>query len=244
MEKNKEIAIRLDKYVAQMCGATRSEVKQWLKKGRVTVDGKAEREAKTKVLPGQTYVCVDGETVDYVAYEYIMLHKPSGCVSATEDAESRTVLDYISEKDCVRKRELFPVGRLDKDTEGLLLLTNDGELAHRLLSPRHHVKKRYFVRLEHPLEPGTDRMFEDGIDIGDEKKTLPAKLEAISETEAYVTITEGRYHQIKRMFQACGNEVVYLKRISMGSLVLDGTLKRGEYRPLTEQELCELNKHS
>lgn len=237
--------LRLDKYLADMCDATRSEVKEWLKRDRVTVDGQIRHMPDYKVMPGESTVCLDGQAVGYVEYEYLMFHKPAGCVSATEDKRDKTVLDYISKEDCARKSELFPVGRLDKDSEGLLLLTNDGELSHRLLSPRRHVQKRYFVRLEHGVEPEMARKFEEGLDIGDEKPTLPAKLECTQEDrEVYVTITEGRYHQIKRMFHACGNEVVYLKRVSMGSLMLDEGLKKGEYRPLTEEELSELHAQS
>jgi len=229
--------LRLDKYLADMCDSTRTKVRTWLKEGRVTVDGQVQRAPEYRVVPGKATVRLDGQEVGYVSYEYLMLYKPAGCVSATQDEHDKTVFDYISAKDCAHRSKLFPVGRLDKDSEGLLLLTNDGKLSHRLLSPRHHVQKRYFVRLEREVTPEVAERFEQGLDIGDEKPTLPAKLEYTQNgREVYVTITEGRYHQIKRMFKACGNEVVYLKRGSMGSLVLDESLKKGEYRHLTEEE--------
>ena len=166
-----------------------------------------------------------------------MLHKPAGVVSATEDAECRTVLDLIHEG----KKGLFPVGRLDKDTEGLLLLTNDGALAHNLLSPKKHVDKTYFAVLDGAVGEKEQELFLQGLDIGDEKKTLPAKLELTDkENEVFITVQEGRFHQVKRMAQAVGRKVIYLKRISMGSLVLDDTLETGEYRSLTEKEIAEL----
>lgn len=233
--------MRLDKFLAEMGLGTRSEVKQLIKKGRVSINGEVAKKPELKVDLGQDVVCADGKKLDYVEYEYIMFHKPQGCVSATEDKEHKTVLDYIDGEECLRKKELFPVGRLDKDTEGLLLLTNDGELAHKLLSPRKHVDKKYFARLREPVGEHEQQLFEQGLDIGDEKLTLPARLEITENpSEVYVTITEGRYHQVKRMFEACHNEVVYLKRMSMGSLVLDESLELGQYRRLTENEMKQL----
>ncbi len=230
--------MRLDKYLTEMGLGTRSEVKQLIKRGRITVNAQIVKRPELKVVLGQDSVCADGRQLDYVEYEYIMLHKPQGCVSATEDREHKTVLDYIDSEECPRKKELFPVGRLDKDTEGLLLLTNDGELAHRLLSPKKHVEKTYFARLGKPVGAVEQKRFEQGLDIGDEKLTLPAKLEITDNPqEVYVTITEGRYHQVKRMFEACDNEVLYLKRMSMGGLVLDASLELGEYRHLTKEEI-------
>lgn len=239
---SKEMAmLRLDKYLSEMGIGTRSEVKQMIKKGKVTINGLVAKKPEEKVNPEADQVCLDGKSVAYVEYEYLMFHKPKGCVSATQDNHDRTVLDYIDGEDVGKKKELFPVGRLDKDTEGLLLLTNDGELAHQLLSPRKHVEKRYFTRLANEVGEEEVKWFEQGLDIGDEKMTLPAKLELTQDPkEAYVVITEGRFHQVKRMFQACDNEVVYLKRISMGTLVLDEQLKPGEYRRLSRQELDDL----
>lgn len=237
-------SMRLDKYLAEMGLGTRSEVKQLIKKGRITVNETIAKKPELKVTLGQDVVCADGKRLDYVQFEYIMLHKPQGCVSATEDREHKTVLDYIDGEECSRKKELFPVGRLDKDTEGLLLLTNDGELAHRLLSPKKHVEKRYFVKLREPVGKEEQLLFEQGLDIGDEKPTLPAQLELTDkQDEVYVTITEGRYHQVKRMFEACDNEVVYLKRMSMGSLVLDEGLQLGQYRHLMKEEVELLQQH-
>lgn len=169
-----------------------------------------------------------------------MLNKPAGCVSARTDGQCRTVLDLIVSK---KRKDLFPVGRLDKDTEGLLLITNDGKLAHRLLSPRHHVDKTYEAKIQGRVTEEHVKRFREGLDIGEERLTLPALLEILSSGEIScirVTIQEGKYHQIKRMFHAAGCEVLYLKRLSMGSLTLDESLQPGEYRPLTEEELAEL----
>lgn len=180
----------------------------------------------------------------YEDFVYIMLHKPAGVVSATEDRRERTVLDLLGDG-C--KRDIFPAGRLDKDTEGLLLLTNDGELAHQLLSPRKHVDKTYYVQLQGTLTEEHCTLFTRGLDIGDEKLTLPAGLKILKageKSEALVTIQEGRFHQVKRMFQAVGCEVTYLKRLSMGPLVLDETLERGSYRALTEQEVRQLKERN
>ena len=172
-----------------------------------------------------------------------MLHKPAGVVSATEDNREKTVLDLVRPEDW--KNGLFPVGRLDKDTEGLLLLTDDGELAHRLLSPKKHVDKTYYAKIDGQVTEEHVKQFREGLDIGDEKKTLPAVLTILLSgpvSEIEVTIHEGRFHQIKRMFEAVGCKVTYLKRLSMGSLVLDETLPPEEYRPLTEAELEGLTK--
>ena len=219
--------MRLDKFLTQAAELTRSEAKQKIKKGSVTVDGEVVKKAEMKVS-SEDAICLDGEVVTYEKYRYIMLHKPAGVVSATEDAQCQTVLDLITEG----RKGLFPVGRLDKDTEGLLLLTNDGALAHNLLSPRKHVDKTYFAIL-----------FLQGLDIGDEKKTLPAKLEITDKAnEVFITVQEGRFHQVKRMAEAVGRKVEYLKRISMGPLVLDKELKKGEYRPLFEEELAKLKE--
>ena len=171
-----------------------------------------------------------------------MLNKPAGCVSARTDETSQTVLELLPEK---KRRDLFPVGRLDKDTEGLLLITNDGQLAHRLLSPKRHVDKCYEADIQGCVTKEHVNMFLSGLDIGEEKKTLPAILEILKQgdvSKVRVTIQEGKFHQVKRMFHAIGYEVLYLKRISMGSLKLDESLKPGEYRLLTEQELAKLKK--
>lgn len=230
--------MRLDKFLTQAAELTRSEAKQRIKKGSVTVNGEIAKKAEEKVST-QDRVCLDGKEVVYEQYRYLMLHKPAGVISATEDAADRTVLDLIADG----KKGLFPVGRLDKDTEGLLLLTNDGALAHDLLSPKKHVDKKYFAILDGPVGQKEQELFSEGLNIGDEKMTLPAKLELTDKPEeVFITVQEGRFHQVKRMAQAVGRNVTYLKRISMGSLVLDPDLKKGEYRPLSKQELASLKK--
>ncbi|MGN0466140.1 MAG: pseudouridine synthase [Lachnospiraceae bacterium] len=235
----KEI-IRLDKYLADMNLGTRAQVKESIKKGKVQINGQVQKKPEIKVNIYQDEIMVDGKQVKYISYEYYMLHKPKGVVSATQDKRDKTVIDLIFGKN---RKDLFPVGRLDKDTEGLLLITNDGELAHQLLSPKKHVEKTYFAKIQGAVTEEDIKKFKEGIDIGEEKPTLPAKLSvlkmgAISDIE--VTIVEGKFHQVKRMFAAIGKPVLYLKRLSMGSLVLDESLKKGEYRPLTEQEKKKL----
>lgn len=235
--------MRLDKYLCDMGLGTRSQVKQLIKKGLVTIDGKTAAKPEEKVAFTQT-VCVNGSQVTYAQQEYYMLHKPAGCVSATEDKHCTTVLDLITEK---KRKDLFPVGRLDKDTEGLLLITNDGELAHFLLSPKRHVDKTYYARIRGKVLPEHVTAFKEGMDIGEDKPTLPAVLEILKseeESEIQVTIREGKFHQIKRMFEAIGCEVLYLKRLSMGSLRLDETLEKGAYRPLTEAEVNALKEET
>ncbi len=242
--------LRLDKLLAEITEGSRSEVKQWIRKGQVRVDGESVIHPETKVDPENQEICLDGVPVRYQQYEYYMLNKPQGVISATTDDRNATVVSLITESN---RSDLFPVGRLDIDTEGLLLLTNNGELAHRLLSPRHHVDKTYLVRIRGILSKDDIDTLEQGMDIGDEKQTLPAVVEShriLSSTESqspseavselFFTIQEGRYHQIKRMFARIGKPVVYLKRVRMGALELDPQLAPGEYRPLTEAELKEL----
>lgn len=220
---------------------TRSEVKKLIGKGFVCVDGETIKKPEYKVDPDKQEVSVQGAKISYAAYEYYMLNKPAGTISATEDSRQRTVIDLITSK---RRKDLFPVGRLDKDTEGLLLITNDGDLAHRLLSPKKHVDKTYYADIRGRVTKEDVEAFLQGLDIGEEKLTLPAKLhilEANEETSRIeVTIQEGKYHQVKRMFEAVGKEVIYLKRLSMGTLKLDEALKPGEYRSLKKKELEEL----
>lgn len=234
--------IRLDKYLADMGLGTRSQVKSLIRKGHVRVEEKVIKAPEHKV-DLKDEVTVDGNRVAYKSYEYLMLHKPRGVVSATEDKKERTVLELITE---TSRKDLFPVGRLDKDTEGLLLLTNDGALAHELLSPKKRVDKRYFAKVKGILTESVIQSFAGGLDIGDDKRTLPAKLKILNAdadiSEVEVIIQEGRFHQVKRMFEAVGCKVVYLKRLSMGTLVLDEKLKPGEYRSLTEEETAELRK--
>ena len=235
--------IRLDKFLADMGLGTRSEVKKEIHKGQVRVNGIPERSPEYKLDIQKDLVEVNGRQISYAQQEYYMLNKPAGVVSATEDKKDMTVLDLIQEK---QRKDLFPVGRLDKDTEGLLLITNDGLLAHQLLSPKKHVKKTYFVRVENPVSPEDIKILEEGVDIGEEKRTLPAEISCLSpeKNSLCLTIKEGKFHQIKRMFQAVDNKVLYLKRLSMGSLTLDETLAPGEYRPLTKEQIERLKDHA
>ena len=302
--------IRLDKYLSNMTGESRSIIKSEIKKGNVIVNGSTVLKAENKIDEIKDEVIYKGEPVAYSKYAYYMFNKPAGCVSATTDNTCKTVIDYLKNE---QVSGLFPVGRLDKDTEGLLIITNDGELAHKLLSPKKHVAKKYYARIKGNLPTDVEKRFEDGLDIGDEKKTLPARIEvlqnaraiestdkltgktdnmtgktdnmtgntdnmtgntdnmtgktdnttgntdnitdvvisdrsdalpdeepALFDSEVYVVITEGRYHQVKRMFKAVGCEVTYLERKSMGGLELDDTLRRGEYRKLTAEEINTL----
>lgn len=231
--------IRLDKFLADMGIGTRSEVKTLVKKGQISVNNAIVRQPELKISPDIDNVCYNGERISYAEFEYYMLNKPAGCVSATEDRMHKTVLDIIQSA----RKDLFPVGRLDIDTEGLLLLTNDGELAHRLLSPRHHVPKTYYAKVDGIVTAEDSRKFAEGLDIGEKQNTLPAKLQILKAgdvSEIMITITEGKYHQVKRMFEAVGKQVLYLKRLSMGSLSLDEALATGEYRKLTPEEIAEL----
>ena len=235
--------MRLDKYLCETGFGTRSQVKDLLKKGKVMVNGEVVNKTDLKIHETTDQILCQGEKASYQKNIYLMLHKPAGVVSATEDNREKTVLDLVRPED--RKNGLFPVGRLDKDTEGLLLLTDDGELAHRLLSPKKHVDKTYYAKIDGQVTEEHVKQFREGLDIGDEKKTLPAVLTILLSgpvSEIEVTIHEGRFHQIKRMFEAVGCKVTYLKRLSMGSLVLDETLPPEEYRPLTEAELEGLTK--
>ena len=302
--------IRLDKYLSNMTGESRSIIKSEIKKGNVIVNGSTVLKAENKIDEIKDEVIYKGESVAYSKYAYYMFNKPAGCVSSTTDNTCKTVIDYLKNE---QVSGLFPVGRLDKDTEGLLIITNDGELAHKLLSPKKHVAKKYYARIKGNLPTDVEKRFEDGLDIGDEKKTLPARIEvlqnaraiestdkltgktdnmtgktdnmtgntdnmtgntdnmtgktdnttgntdnitdvvisdrsdalpdegpALFDSEVYVVITEGRYHQVKRMFKAVGCEVTYLERKSMGGLELDDTLRRGEYRKLTAEEINTL----
>ena len=235
--------MRLDKYLCETGFGTRSQVKDLLKKGQVMVNGEVVKKPELKINETTDQILCQGKKASYQKNIYLMLHKPAGVVSATEDNREKTVLDLVRPEDW--KNGLFPVGRLDKDTEGLLLLTDDGELAHRLLSPKKHVDKTYYAKIDGQVTEEHVKQFREGLDIGDEKKTLPAVLTILLSgpvSEIEVTIHEGRFHQIKRMFEAVGCKVTYLKRLSMGSLVLDETLPPEESRPLTEAELEGLTK--
>ncbi|MBD8930823.1 MAG: rRNA pseudouridine synthase [Ruminococcus sp.] len=232
--------IRLDKYLADMGKGTRSEVKKAISKGLVRVNNVIVKKPETKLDTDSDHVLFDGVLVGYAQHEYYMLNKPVGVISATEDKREKTVIDLIIER---KRKDLFPVGRLDRDTEGLLLISNDGELAHRLLSPSKHVDKVYYAKIDGEVTIEDVEAFQQGVDIGEEKLTRPAKLRVLksgTQSEIELTICEGKFHQVKRMFQAVGKEVVYLKRLQMGTLILDESLKPGEYRELTEQEIADL----
>lgn len=232
--------IRLDKYLADMGAGTRQEVKKYIRQGRVTVNGLPVKKPEMKVDELCQKVALDETQISYKAYEYYMMNKPKGVVCATCDKRYKTVLDLMGDQ---KRKDLFPAGRLDKDTEGLLLITNDGALAHRLLSPKKHVDKCYYVTVSGIVTEKDAARFKEGIDIGTSKEreiTLPAVLEILESAEmskVRLTIQEGKFHQVKRMFQALGKEVVYLKRERMGSLFLDPLLNPGEYRSLTEEEI-------
>ena len=225
--------LRLDKFLCDVKVGSRSQVKEYLKKGMVKVNGEVVKRPEFKVDEKKDGISFQGKEILYKRYVYYMLNKPKGVVSATRDA-CRTVTDLLKD---TGYDDLFPVGRLDKDTEGLLLMTNDGNLAHNLLSPKKHVEKKYYVELERTLGEEDRKALETGVDIGEERLTFPAKVEQITETSILLIITEGKYHQVKRMMQAVENEVVYLKRVAMGGIFLDENLPQGAYRELTEDEM-------
>ena len=236
--------MRLDKYLAEMGVGTRQEVKKQIRQGKAAVNGTVVKAADTKIDETSDEVTISGRNISYVSYEYYMLNKPAGVVSATEDRRDTTVIDLIKEK---KRKDLFPVGRLDKDTEGLLLITNDGDLAHRLLAPKKQVDKVYYAKIDGMVTEEDVKRFAEGIDIGaeEEEMTRPAKLDIMKsaeESEIRLTIHEGKFHQVKRMFLAVGKEVTYLKRERMGTLCLDENLKPGEYRLLTEEEIENVRK--
>ena len=232
---------RLDKIIVSTGRYSRREVKTLVREGRVLVDGRIAASAEEKCDPERARIRVNGEELFYREHTYVMLHKPAGVLSATEDGRGETVLDLLAPE--YRKIGLFPVGRLDKDTEGLLLLTDDGALAHDLLAPKKHVDKVYFARTEGALSEEDCAAFAAGITLGDGLSCLPAKLEILksgAQSEALVTVCEGKFHQVKRMLASRGNPVIYLKRLSMGPLTLDEGLRAGEYRLLTAQEIERL----
>ena len=246
-------AMRLDKFLSETANLTRKDAKMVLNKGRVFVNGELCKSGDKKVTE-EDEILLDGKRLGRIEeFLYFMLHKPAGVVSATEDNKDKTVLDLVKEQEdgcnfTIGKRELFPVGRLDKDTEGLLLLTDDGELAHRLLSPKRHVDKVYYAKLSGIVPEDAIERFEKGIEVGKEYKAMPAKLEIIkivleeASSEVYITLREGKFHQVKRMCHEIGCEVTYLKRLSMGSLVLDKELPLGKCRKLTKEEIQILKK--
>lgn len=227
--------IRLDKFISsQVPSLSRKDVKELVKKGRVTLDGKPVKAADVKFDAETACVAVDGKTVGYKKHLYIMLNKPSGVVCATRDGLSATVLELLPPE--LRRDGLFPAGRLDKDTEGFVLITSDGDLAHKMLAPKSHVDKEYFVRLESPLQNDAKDIIAEGMTLSDGTKCMPAELEPISPTECKIVLHQGMFHQVKRMFEALDNKVIYLKRIRIGGVWLDESLRIGEVRELDENE--------
>lgn len=229
---------RLDKLLAGTGKWSRREVKALVRQGLVRVDGRLAASAEDKLDPAATVVTVAGETISLCRFTYVMLHKPAGVLTATEDRKQPTVLDLLPPE--LRRIGLAPVGRLDKDTEGLLLLTNDGELAHRLLSPKYHVEKRYFARVDGELSAADAEAFARGMTLGGGLECLPAGLEVLPDRVCIVTLREGKFHQVKRMLAARGAPVLYLKRLSMGPLVLEDSLAAGAYRLLRAEEILAL----
>ena len=242
--------MRLDKYLGDHNIGTRKQIKEYVKNGRCKINGVVALKSDVHVDENNDEISFDDKILSYKKYHYFVLNKPAGVVSATTDGRNKTVLDLLKEENV---KGLSPCGRLDIDTEGLLLLTDDGALIHRLLSPKKHVDKVYEVHLRDALSPESIRMLEEGVDIGDKRDdgsadlTLPAKV-SVSDDDKYgrpvihLSIHEGRFHQVKRMLEAVGNEVLFLRRLSMGPLFLDSSLLPGEYRPLTDEEIKELTK--
>ena len=238
--------MRIDKYLADCGLGTRSEVKKYIKAKQITANGETVCKPEQKIDENVDTVCYKGQTITYEKYVYYLFHKPAGCVTAKQDNVHKTVMEYFPED--IQAKDIAPVGRLDLDTEGLLLFTNDGPLTHHLLSPTHHIPKTYYAILDKEVPQSAIDEFKNGVDIGDDKLTLPAELVILPVTvneegntvySAELSIHEGRFHQVKRMFEAVGCSVVYLKRISMGCLTL-GELPKGEYRKLTEEEIKKL----
>lgn len=228
--------MRLDKFLCEMNVGTRSQAKSYVRRGLVAVNGVTASDPQMKIREGTDEVIFRGQVLRYRKYVYYMLNKPAGVVSATRDNTAPTVVSLL--EGC--REGIFPVGRLDKDTEGLLLLTDDGELAHMLLSPRKHVDKTYRVTVDRALGAEEIGKLEQGLDIGEEKPTLPARVEALEDSVILLTIHEGRFHQVKRMLQGVGRQVLALKRVSFGSLTLDESLAPGQYRELTPEEVKRL----
>ncbi|RDU23022.1 pseudouridine synthase [Anaerosacchariphilus polymeriproducens] len=228
--------LRLDKFLSNMKAGSRTEVKNWIRKGMVSVNDVIVKKPETKI-DANAKVLLNNREISFVFCEYYMLNKPAGVISATSDFKQPTVVDLIESR---QRTDLFPVGRLDKDTEGLLLITNDGVLAHNLLSPKKHVNKTYYAKIDGMITQEDKETFSKGIKIGENEMTRPAELEILttgSISEILLTIHEGKFHQVKRMFHSIQKDVLYLKRISMGPIKLDENLAVGEYRLLTQEEI-------
>ena len=224
--------MRLDKFISNMTKLSRSEAVERIYHNHVRVGGKIKKDPALKIDPEKDEVYLDNDKIEFEEFVYYVLNKPAGVVSATEDKKYKTVVDLID-----TAREIAPVGRLDIDTEGLMLLTDDGKLAHRLLAPKNHVDKVYYVEVEGQITEDAVKGFKDGLDYGEDKPSKPGKLEIITPSIAYVTIHEGKFHQIKRMFAVYDLKVTYLKRIAMGNLTLDEALKPGEYKKICREDI-------
>lgn len=230
-----ECTMRIDKYICDSLNVTRTQAKQLLSKGRVSVDGVCVRSSSTQVNDATAVVSVDSKIISYDKLVYIMMNKPSGVISASSDKSATTAIDLILPED--RKKDLFVAGRLDKDTTGFLLITNDGDFAHNILAPKNHIYKTYYVILENPIEESYRSEFEKGVVIDQGIVCKPARFEPVNEKECRLEICEGKFHQVKRMFASLGNKVVSLKREKISDISLDETLKQGEYRRLSDEEL-------
>ena len=230
--------IRLDKYLGDLGTAPRSECKRIIRSGRVCVDGAAVTAPETKIDPRAAVVTLDGERLVWAAHHYYMMNKPAGVLTATEDRRQKTVLDLLPEE--LQRMGLFPVGRLDRDTRGLLLLTDDGDFAHRVISPKFAVEKLYDACVEGTPDESDAEAFAEGLVLGDGTKCRPARLEILGEGRCLVTVTEGKYHQVKRMLASRGKPVTALKRLSVGALHLPKTLPEGAFVELDDEDLCRV----
>ncbi|MBO5376940.1 MAG: rRNA pseudouridine synthase [Ruminiclostridium sp.] len=231
--------MRIDKFVSEQGGISRSDAKTMIRKGQILVNGTVVKSADAKIDPEKDIITINGKDVAYRQFMYIMLNKPDGVICATRDGLSETVLELLPPD--FRRKGIFPAGRLDKDTEGFVFITDDGALAHRMLSPKNHVEKEYIVTLEKPAEEGYIELFASGMTIDGDEKCLPAKLIMTDRPDVVrLILHEGKYHQVKRMMEAAGNRVTHLKRVRMGGITLDPTLASGESREITAEELSHL----
>jgi len=226
--------MRIDRFLCETVNITRKEAKELIKKNKVYVNDKPAKDSGMIIDENSDKIICQGEIIQYEKYVYYMLNKPADYLSATNDPVQKTVIDLLKNEN---KSGLFPVGRLDKDTVGLLIITNDGNLAHHLTSPSHHVPKTYYLEIDHALSDEDINKLENGIELKNDGITKPAEVKMITETSLTLTISEGMYHQVKRMLLAVGNEVKYLKRLSVGNVILDEALNEGEYRRLTNHEI-------
>ena len=234
--------MRIDKFLSNMGVASRTESSKAARQGGILVNGVAVKKADCHIDPEKDVVTYLGRKIEYRKYTYILMNKPDGVVSATEDGRDKTVIDLLPEE--LQKLNLFPCGRLDKHTLGLVMLTDDGDLAHRLLSPKHHVKKKYYFESEFPLTSEEISYLQTGATLEDGYVTKPSEIELFEDGKSgYITLVEGKYHQIKRMLESVNNKITYLERITFGPLVLDENLERGQWRFLTENEIKGLEEH-